>query len=302
MAVDQVQQTQNVTVLGYLLKRRKQIRIFIFLVSLAVFFFLLFAAGEIYKQVTIMREYEVYIGIADSTEYDAKIQSYISGIKLLPSDPQAYIKLLETYEKNGVFDQEQSGEFTAYYNQYSGKIKAKNTGDLNYKAGRMYFNLYTEQGEQVSMSARVQKSASYFEACVENPPKDPVEADVAACYNTICNYYKNYILKSSDNREITEETISSLMNAANNAINAVKNSGEYDQLLLYSSVCNFLYDQRAAIAKAYAGRRDEVTGLLDQIKSLTEEITVAKEESSKVQKMILDNIDDYKTAITVAYD
>ena len=39
--------------------------------------------------------------------------------------------------------------------------------------------------------------------------------------------------------------------------------------------------------------------------SLPQEISSSdsmKEESSKVQKMILDNIDDYKTAITVAYD
>lgn len=301
MAVDQVQQSQNVTMIAYLLKRRRQVRRFVFLAVLTVCFFFGAAGGKAYKQIKIMEQYERLIGVADSTEYEDKVQSYITGIKLLPSDPRAYIKLLDAYEQNGVFDLEQSGEFTAVYNQFSGKIKAKKTGDLNYKAGRMYFNLYTENGDPVSMSARVQKSASYFESCVENAPNDQTDAEIASCYNTICNYYKNYILKSSDTKEITMETISTLLNAADRAMTAIQSSGEYDQLLMYAAICNVLYDQRNEIAAANGEVLDQILNLLDLVEQRTKKLSVAKEKSSKVQRMILDNLDEYRTAILIAF-
>ena len=271
-----------------------------------------------------MRQYEKLIGVADSTDYHEKVSAYVAGVKLVPKDPRAYIKLLEAYEQNGVFDLEQSGELTALYNQYSKEIKPEETGDLNYKAGRMYFNLYTENGEAVSMSARVQKSASFFDACTQNPPSDKSAADVAVCYSTICNYYKNYILKSSDTKEVTAETtsmrsfsvillserhtrrtsltISTLFSAANKAIEAVQSTGEYDQLLLYSSICNFLYDQRTQIATVYGDRLDEVVALLDKVDTLTRNLAVGKPESIAIQNKIIDNIDDYKTAIMVAFE
>lgn len=302
MAIDQVQQTQNVTVMAYVLKRKKQVRVFIALAAITVLLFLGFGAGLIYKQVTTMRQYEKLIGVADSTDYHEKVSAYVAGVKLVPKDPRAYIKLLEAYEQNGVFDLEQSGEFTALYNQYSKEIKPEETGDLNYKAGRMYFNLYTENGEAVSMSARVQKSASFFDACTQNPPSDKSAADVAVCYSTICNYYKNYILKSSDTKEVTAETISTLFSAANKAIEAVQSTGEYDQLLLYSSICNFLYDQRTQIATVYGDRLDEVVALLDKVDTLTRNLAVGKPESIAIQNKIIDNIDDYKTAIMVAFE
>ena len=166
----------------------------------------------------------------------------------------------------------------------------------------MYFNLYTENGEAVSMSARVQKSASFFDACTQNPPSDKSAADVAVCYSTICNYYKNYILKSSDTKEVTAETISTLFSAANKAIEAVQSTGEYDQLLLYSSICNFLYDQRTQIATVYGDRLDEVVALLDKVDTLTRNLAVGKPESIAIQNKIIDNIDDYKTAIMVAFE
>lgn len=302
MAIDQVQQTQNVTVMAYVLKRKKQVRVFIALAAITALLFLGFGAGLIYKQITTMRQYEKLIGVADSTDYHEKVSAYVAGVKLVPKDPRAYIKLLEAYEQNGVFDLEQSGEFTALYNQYSKEIKPEETGDLNYKAGRMYFNLYTENGEAVSMSARVQKSASFFDACTQNPPSDKSAADVAVCYSTICNYYKNYILKSSDTKEVTAETISTLFSAANKAIEAVQSTGEYDQLLLYSSICNFLYDQRTQIATVYGDRLDEVVALLDKVETLTRNLAVGKPESIAIQNKIIDNIDDYKTAIMVAFE
>lgn len=302
MAIDQAQQTQNVTVMAYVLKRKKQIRVFIAMSVLTALLFLGFGAGLVYKYVTTTRQYEKYISVADSTEYSAKVSSYISGIKLVPKDPRAYIKLLEAYEQNGVFDLEQSGEFTSLYNQYSKEIKPEETGDLNYKAGRMYFNLYTENGEQVSMSTRVQKSASFFDACTQNPPSDKSSAEVAVCYATICNYYKNYILKSSETKEITAETIDSLLNAANKAIEAVQSNGEYDQLLLYSSICNFLYDQRLEIAAVYGDKIENIIALLDKVESLAGSVTVTKPESTAIQQKILDNIESYRTAIMVAFE
>ena len=88
----------------------------------------------------------------------------------------------------------------------------------------------------------------------------------------------------------------------NKAIEAVQSNGEYDQLLLYSSICNFLYDQRLEIAAVYGDKIENIIALLDKVESFAGSVTVTKPESTAIQQKILDNIESYRTAIMVAFE
>ena len=82
----------------------------------------------------------------------------------------------------------------------------------------------------------------------------------------------------------------------------MQSNGEYDQLLLYSSICNFLYDQRLEIAAVYGDKIENIIALLDKVESFAGSVTVTKPESTAIQQKILDNIESYRTAIMVAFE
>ena len=281
------------TRLEYLLKRRSHVRIFIGLAAFAVLFFLVAAALFVTKTITVNHRYAVLTGIADSTDYESKRTSYIAAIKLCPQRTTAYGKLLEAYEQNGRFDMEESAEFTSLYNSARMLWKEKGGGELAYLAGRMYFGLYTENGEHVSMSARVQRAASYFAGATENSPEDEATAKVAGCYNTICQYYKQYILASSDKRELTDEAVASLFEQARSALDAIQSGTEYDRLNLASAICNLIYDQRTEFARVSLGRGEEALALLSDAFNLAENTNVSRSESVSLKNMIIGNKDAY---------
>ena len=241
------------------------------------------------------------IGVADSTSYDDKKASYIEAIRLCPQRTDAYIKLLSAYEQNGIYDKTESSEFTALYNGAKDLWKEKGGGELTYLAGRLYFGLYTEDGSQVSMSSRVQRAASYFDCCMENPPQDPGEAKTAKCYYVISVYYKDYILANSTKKELTDETVQNLMNAAKEALEVTSGS-EFDRLNCASAICNLLYDQRTEFARVSSEREGEISSILQRAFQVAEETVVSRPESVEIKNTIISNKEEYMAAIEHAFE
>lgn len=98
------------------------------------------------------------------------IDSYKQAINIYPEDTRAYIKILETYENEGVFGKKQNDEFLALYNAHKEQFDKASVevADLNYKIGMMYFNYYTNDNGSSSFSNRVQKAYPFFAENFEN--------------------------------------------------------------------------------------------------------------------------------------
>lgn len=261
------------------------------------------AAGVItfLKYYEIDRQYKILIGVADSTSYEEKKASYIEAIHLCPQRTDAYIKLLNAYEQSGVYDKDESAEFTALYNGAKDLWKEKGGGELTYLAGRLYFGLYTEDSKPVSMSSRVQRAASYFDCCMENLPKDQGEAKTAQCYFMISVYYKDYILANSSKKELTDDAVQKLLNAAKEALE-IKSGSEFDRLNCAGAICNLLYDQRTEFARVSTSREEEITSILQRSFQVAEETVVSRPESIEIKNAITANQEEYMAAIKHAFE
>ena len=274
---------------------------FFVLAVAALLCFLASAALLIVKTVTVNNRYSVLTGAADSTPYESRKAMYIEAIKLCPQRTAAYDKLLDAYEKNGRFDTEESAEFTSLYNKAKDLWSEDGGGELAYHAGRMYLALYTENGEPVSMSSRVQRAASYFAGSVNNPPEDAGTAKVASCYNAICLYYSKYILASSNKLELSDTDVAALFQGEREALDAIQDGSEYDKLNLAAAICNLLFDQRTEFARVSASRGEEAVNLLQMAIQIAKQTEVSRPELTAAREQILANENDFVSAVSYAF-
>lgn len=248
--------------------------------------------------------YDAYVSVMSSTSLEEKVASYKQAIEIYPYNAQAYIKLLEAYEQEGRFDLEENREFLALYNRYKDgfDMSSPEIARLNYKAGMMYFNYYTENGVD-KFATRVNKAYDFFAANYENPQisEEFEEKTLSDCYYQICAFYKRYILNTATVEEASRDNYEELLGIMNTAVEAVQDAGAYDQLTLYNGVFVFLYDQRTNMAMVNV---DEtmVLELMDLVVDRARSLTVQKDQSKKLQQMMLDKYESYRQAIEQSYD
>ena len=249
------------------------------------------------------KNYDQLISIAESADYQDKISNYKKAIEIYPGDTRAYMKLLEAYEYNEEFGEEQSAEFSAL-------IPADKTvfdedsveyAELNYKIGMMYFNYYEggESGES-EFGKRITRAYDYFKQCAEESPAEFENRETAECYYMICTFYKKYILSGSSVEEASFDSYDELLNEIESAMDTIVSSGKYDQLAFYNGVFMLLYDQRNGMESVDIDKNRILT-LFDDVYERAESIIVNKEQSLKLQNEILDNYEDYRSGIENAY-
>lgn len=247
--------------------------------------------------------YDALIAVVASTSLEEKIESYKQAIEIYPYDPRAYMKILQAYNDEGIFDREQSGEFLALYNRYQDgfDISTPEYAQLNYQIGTMYFNYYTENGQE-NFSARVQKAQPFFAANYENPviADDFAEKGLSDCYYQICNFYKKYILNNATVEEASQANYEELFDTIDAALAQVESAGSYDKLSFYNGVFMLLYDQRDDLVQV-GFDRERVLALFDQVYENAAGLTVRKDQAARLQQDILDNYQSYREAIQRAY-
>ncbi|MCF0142746.1 MAG: serine/threonine protein kinase [Parasporobacterium sp.] len=264
--------------------------------------FLVISGGAAFFITRAVREnnYEALISRVDAAD------SYRQAIELKPSDPKAYIKLLETYEDKGQFGKEENAEFLSYYNRgrESFNIKSEDVYMLNYKAGRMYFNYYTGEAGKFTFAERVQKAYPFFEANYRaGQATEFKEKPLSDCYFLICDLYKHYILSSSEIEEPSAQKYRELLDSVYGAVNGLEEEPEaadFDRLSLYSAVSSLLYDQRSGF-RASGIEKEEILKLLKTVRDSAEGLTVTKEQNIALREQILSQYEEYKEAVEKTY-
>lgn len=248
--------------------------------------------------------YETLISAASNASPDEKIEKYTEAIRLSPENPEAYVKILEAYEEKGAFGPSESAVFLALYYAHREDFDDADTDvyALNYKAGLMYFNCYTEEDGMVSFSARIQKAYPFFQVNYENGEiSESFEwQELSDCYYQICSFYKKYVLSSASMEEASQEDYQELIGIIRQTMESVSKAEAYDQLSLYNGICMLLYDQRNGMASV--GIEEKVLlDLLDEVYLDAEGISVQREQSKALKEEILDCYEGYRAAIERAY-
>ena len=247
--------------------------------------------------------YETLISVMSSTSLEEKIESYKQAIAIYPYDTRAYLKMLEAYENEGTFDKNESAELMAVFNRYQDGFDPATveTAELNYKIGLMYFNYYTENGEE-KYATRVNKAYNFFKNNYENPNVliGFQEKSLSDCYYQICDFYKKYIQASATVDEASKADYETLFATIEKALQDVESAGNYDKLALYNGVFMLIFDQRSDLA-AVKYDQAELLNLFDELHEKAEALPVRKEQAEKLRDEILNNYVKYREAIIKTY-
>lgn len=288
---------------GYKKKQKTKLAVFITAVSLSV---LLFIAGIICSKASVYMNnsnYDSLITISTGTSLEGKIASYKEAIEIYPERSEAYLKMLEAYQDEGLFGKAQNDEFLAVYNSNREYLDSTDpaVAELNYRIGMLYFNYYVENDfGDISFSTRVQKAYPFF-AENYNSGINFDSKTMSDCYYRVCSFYKKYILNTTTVEEASGEDYSELLSVIESTTGTVASAGAYDQLTFYNSVFLLLYDQRTGMAQVNVDMQ-RILDLYDVIYSRTSELVVQKEQSKKLQNEITDNYEDYRSAIERAFE
>ncbi len=250
------------------------------------------------------RDYEQMINISDSTPYDEKVQSYLEAIDLAGTDTRAYLKLLDAYQENGQFGDEESKQFIARYNQNREQLETEDREylELAYESGITYFYLYS--GGDSTFRNRALKAYPYFQSIVESKNTEYQYYEISQSYQIICEFYTNYVVNATSVKEPTKEAYEGLLDSLNICIDKVE-SYDYDdaaniKLTMYQEIVNLLNDHRRGLASVKIDK-NSVLKMLEIIREKTEKLAVTQQASLAIRDSILYSCEQYVENIERAY-
>lgn len=285
---------------GFKKKQKRRLATFITAAALSVAMLLTGAGCSFAATKVNNSSYDALVSVSGATSLEAKVESYKQAIAIYPYRMEAYIKLLTAYEEEGKFDEAANAEFTALHNGHQSGFDKSSVeyAELNYLAGMMYMNYYTENGEP-SLGTRVNKAITFFEANNdENISPEFKEKSLSDCYYEICSFYKDYIL--NQRKDPNQADYVKLFQTIDGELNNIKKEGYYDQLMLYNSVFMLLFDQRGKLASYI--EEIEVLDLFDKTYEEAVSLDVDKKWSQKLQDEMKENYEEYRYKIELAYD
>lgn len=291
--------------IGQGIKRQKKKKLNAFIASSVLTLVMLGCGigGQVLKTAENNRDYEQKINISSSTPYDTKVQTYLEAIDLFGTDPRAYVKLLEAYQDNGLFGDEESNQFSAKYNLNKENFE---TSDgflkLAYETGITYLYLYS--GGDNSFRTRVLKAYPYFQIIVESENTKFENYSMSESYNILGDFYSQYVVNATSVKEPNKEAYEKLLQSLNVC---VENLGYYDyddaayiKLTMYREIVNLLNDHRKGFASTKV-EKESVLQLLETVYNSTNELSVTQQVSMEIRDGIINSYEQYVDNIERSY-
>lgn len=228
------------------------------------------------------QQYEVLLKTSLATSYEEKLKRYEEAIHLFPFKMEAYEKMLETFEEDGLFSETEANLFLDVYNAYHAKFNpnSKEVAQLNYHIGRLYFNYYPEP-----FSSRILKASSFFE---ENHKRNIEfkQKQVCEAYYEICKFYKLYIFQSIYVDEASKSDYETILENSKTRRKQIQKESVYDQLAYLNALYMFLYDQKESMQQVHISKR-WIETYMKNIYTEVSQMKVQKEASKKLKAEIM---------------
>ena len=204
------------------LQHRRQIRKQI-LSAVVISLVLLISGIAIFRRaVREFTEEEIYAAKLEpdrTREADEKERSYIEAIELQPESSEGFLRLLELYETEMEFGEQESRQLLEQFHQSREGLSADPDlwNETLCRIGRLYF--FRFQGGDGSVRERILRAEPFFAEWKANAgekagfEEDAEEAADAACLNKICTFYKTYTGSSVRMQEPDRETLNKMLEA-----------------------------------------------------------------------------------------
>jgi len=248
-----------------------------------------------------------YEKLTDSTateEHEQRIDNYETAIEIDGKNPRAYLKMLEAYQENGQFGAKENKKFSELYNRNKAEFNKADikVWEMHYMAGRMYFNLYTEESE--SFRSRVTKALSYFEYVYENGNKSYENYGIASSYYTLCDFFKNYVLSDSSVNEPTKKDYKNMLTALEACLKDMKQYSASDAAYTRLTLCDHILDMLNVNIKGMAANdieQSELNAILLQVEELVNAESVTQDRNLEKQAEIISKITNIRDNIQREY-
>ena len=237
---------------------------------------------------------------AQSVEHETRTANYEEAIHIDGENPEAYIKLLEAYENNGFFGTQESQRFSTLYNRNKSAFDAEKDDviEMHYRIGRIYFNLYSD--DSTTVRSRIQKAHEYFQFVKVHSSPDYANYHIASGYETLCDFFKTYVLNDSGIQEPTAEDYLAMLDALKECLTDMQNytagDAAYTRLTLYGYIVDMLNVNIRGLAVTGI-EKEKIQEILTQIsvstknESITQQMSIKKQEEILLSvKNVLDNI------------
>lgn len=250
------------------------------------------------------KDYEMKINPSSSVSYEERVSGYLEAIDLYGADTRAYMKLLEAYQEDDVFDKEESNQFAAKFNMYRSGFDMNSEAywDLLYEMGVAY--MYTYSGNDGSFRNNILKAQGFFDDIVASANADYANYNIAETYSKLCGFYKKYVIgggRNEPNREAYEELLDSFDLCIENLEEYSSDDSAYVKLTMYREIVNMLNDHRKGFANTGI-EKDIVLQMLDTVIQNTERLSVTQDETTAILEAITGLYEEYKDNIERAYE
>ena len=235
-------------------------------------------------------EYRALLSVPPSVSCRERVQGYKKAIDLEEKRPEAYLKLLQTWQEQGVFTEQESRYFTNAYNRNLRYFQADDPRvlELNYQAGVTCLYLYT--GGDGSFRNRILKSDPYFRRVTGSGSEDYANYRLSETYCMLGDFYKKYVCNAVGVYEPGKKDYQALLRSFRLCLQKSESSryggADYVGLLMDREMLYILNDQRRGLA-AEQIPLEEVLDLVSEIKKDAGERQAAQNKSFVLQEEVL---------------
>lgn len=241
------------------------------------------------------KDYKNLVATAQSVDYETRIKNYEEAINIDGRDPEAYIKLLEAYQDNGIFGNKENQQFSTLYNKNKSAFDKEdiNVIEMHYRIGHAYFNMFSDGSETVR--SKILKAQEYFLYVKENGTAEYENYSIASSYYTLCDFFKTYVLNDNSIQEPTAETYEILLDALNECLHDMQNysagDAAYTRLTLYGHIVDMLNVNIKGMALNGIEKK-EVQNILSEIRNAAKNESITQQTSIRKQEELLKSIEN----------
>lgn len=286
---------------AYKNKQRKKIKRFITTAVLSILFFVAGIGAMFAKNSINKSDYLMNLNQADKATDGQESRSYcIQAISILPSNPEAYLKLIEVYKDNNSFSVDEATEFKEEVGAYISDLETSNEyGNVAFNIGKLYWYYYDygdndDEGTQIT---KMINAVNWFDDAFQNSDQDDGYHKTSKIYRDIGYFYKDLQIKINEGssvKELYKNYFSNLEEMYDMALS--EKESEIVNLEIYKLIINSFENY------ARDFKEDGVTNgqMVELYKEVSQAVTSINTNSSKTKKMknyILSRLDSANRAI-----
>lgn len=286
---------------AYKNKQRKKIKRFITTAILSILFLVAGIGSVVAKNSINKSDYLMNLNQADKATDGQESRAYcIQAISILPSNSDAYLKLIEVYKDNNSFSVDEATEFKEEVGAYISDLETSNEyGNVAFNIGKLYWYYYDygdndDEGTQIT---KMINAVNWFDDAFQNSDQEDGYHKTSKIYRDIGYFYKDLQIKINEGssvKELYKNYFSNLEDMYDMALS--EKETEIVNLEIYKLIINS-FENYARDFKEDGVTNDQMVALYKEVSQAVMSINTNSSKTKEMKNYILSRLDSANRAI-----